>query len=774
MSSAPARGHASSDRRQSRKRFLLIAVYLAAVLPWIIPAAQRVLESNANSPLDWVQDDFLPRQQYDRFCRDFGAADSVVLSWPGCTVDNPSLDTLITALRSAPAFAPHGQSLFHQVTSGRELLAVMTGPPLTVPVEQAISRLQPWIVGADGQTTCVLIGFSGEGLKQRTRLVPLIRAAAQKYCNAAYQDQHLAGPIMDGYEVDVASRATTRQLAPLSSLAVLLVCYLCLDSLPATLLVFTISVLCQGLSLAAVELSGGTMTALLVVLPPLIQVLAIAGGIHFINYYFDARQSGDDQAALSRAFRIAWLPCLLSAATTAIGLGSLGVSGLVAVREFGMYAAVGVIVTTSVLLTLLYGFLQSVPLPVVRSRGNPRSLRAWHLLADWQARNYPVVCVVALLAMVGMGVGVTRLESSVRMETLFRDDSRLIRDYAWLEDHVGALVPIELVASVGPAAGSQDRELLRLLAELERSLREVGRVEAVLSPLSFLPPSAVAADDVQASRQLAAARVVAQRFHLRVAGADGRERWRTTAYVSALGNNDYVAILSELKLALQRNPVLQAAASRHALQWEVCGLMPLVHDIQQQLLRDLFNSFLTAFAMISVVMSIVRAGVWDGLLAMIPNVFPMLILFGLLGWLGRPLDIGSIMTASIAMGIAVDDTLHFLTFYQRELESGSARIDAVRSSYQHCGRAMIQTTMICCAGMAVFGFSQFVPTSGFGWMTALLLAAALVGDLIVLPALLLSPLGGSSSSRDRAADRQRGSLCGPAVSGRGRLDLSSG
>ena len=90
--------------------------------------------------------------------------------------------------------------------------------------------------------------------------------------------------------------------------------------------------------------------------------------------------------------------------------------------------------------------------------------------------------------------------------------------------------------------------------------------------------------------------------------------------------------------------------------------MPLVHEIQQQLLRDLFASFLIAFALIAVVMTIVQAGIFAGLLSMVPNVFPALTLFGLLGWCGHPIDVGSIMTASVAMGIAVDDTLHFSDF----------------------------------------------------------------------------------------------------------------
>jgi uncharacterized protein len=126
---------------------------------------------------------------------------------------------------------------------------------------------------------------------------------------------------------------------------------------------------------------------------------------------------------------------------------------------------------------------------------------------------------------------------------------------------------------------------------------------------------------------------------------------------------------------------------------------------------------------------------------MVPNIFPILVLFGLLGWLNAPIDIGSIMTASVALGIAVDDTLHFLSVFQHRLDRGESRETAVRGAYQECGRAMMQTTLICSLGLAMFGFSDFVPTARFAWMMVALLALALLGDLVVLPALLLSPLG---------------------------------
>lgn len=130
-----------------------------------------------------------------------------------------------------------------------------------------------------------------------------------------------------------------------------------------------------------------------------------------------------------------------------------------------------------------------------------------------------------------------------------------------------------------------------------------------------------------------------------------------------------------------------------------------------------------------------------GLIAMIPNVFPAVILFGLMGWKGMAVDIGSVMTASVALGIAVDGTIHFLDWFRRETQRGHSPQAAVRRAYGHCGRALVQTTLICSLGLIVYTKSGFVPAQRFSWMILLLLVVALAGDLILLPSLLLGRFG---------------------------------
>lgn len=182
------------------------------------------------------------------------------------------------------------------------------------------------------------------------------------------------------------------------------------------------------------------------------------------------------------------------------------------------------------------------------------------------------------------------------------------------------------------------------------------------------------------------------------------------------------------------------------------GLVPIVYKAQTTLLTSLIQSTGLAFVMIAVVMILLLRSVKAGFLAMLPNVFPVVAVFGVMGWCNKLVDIGSMMTASVAMGVAVDDTIHFLSWFRRGLDEGCSRNEAILLAYRRVATAMTQTTAIGGIGLSIFAFSTFTPTQMFGTLMLALLAAALIGDLLFLPALLASPLGKMFDRNEAKAD----------------------
>lgn len=193
------------------------------------------------------------------------------------------------------------------------------------------------------------------------------------------------------------------------------------------------------------------------------------------------------------------------------------------------------------------------------------------------------------------------------------------------------------------------------------------------------------------------------------------------------------------------------------------GVVPVVYKAQRTLLGSLVESIMLAFVLIGIVMVVllnpgpfpvgwlqpgyIWSGVAAGAVSMIPNIFPVLLVFGMMGHLnsmftGRfMVDIGTMMTASVAMGVAVDDTIHFLSWFRQFLDEGKSRVEAVIETYRRVGPAMTQTTIVGGLGLFIFALSTFTPTQRFGTLMLVMLAAALIGDLVLLPALLAGPLG---------------------------------
>ncbi|QDU28262.1 MMPL family protein [Anatilimnocola aggregata] len=171
------------------------------------------------------------------------------------------------------------------------------------------------------------------------------------------------------------------------------------------------------------------------------------------------------------------------------------------------------------------------------------------------------------------------------------------------------------------------------------------------------------------------------------------------------------------------------------------GVVPIVYKAQRTLLNSLIESTFWSFITITPLMMFISRSFWGGLVAMLPNVLPVLMVFGGMGWLGIDVDVGSMMTASIALGVAVDDTIHYLNWYREELDRLKDRKLAILAAYKHCATPTFQAAIISGLGLSVFALSTFTPTQRFGYLMLVILWMGVVAELIFFPALLAGPLG---------------------------------
>ena len=423
------------------------------------------------------------------------------------------------------------------------------------------------------------------GLADRGRVVELIRSGLERYCHVPQDVQHLAGPLMDGLTVDEASNESLNRFAIPSALTAFAVCWWWLRWLPGALLVLAISVYCELATISLIHWCGGQMSALLVVLPPLIQVVTASGGVHLINYYLVARQTYEPESAAWGALRIGWVPCTLSAATNAIGLGSLVVSQLVPVRTFGLFGALGVVLTLGVVLAFVPGALA-----VWKPKGLARKATLnlddgtfrgespiWTWLSHFVARYHLAIVGGAMLVMVGLGCGIQWLRTSVHLQTLFPAGSRILEDYAWIEEHVAPLAPIEVVVGFRNNCTLSPADRINLVRRVQGELSQIEPIKAAISAANLMPD--LPADVDTSSKeyrdlmgeilQQARPYFTAARF---LHETDGEQQWRVTAHISALAEADFGKLLATIR---QRLRDLGADAESVGISARVTGFAPL-------------------------------------------------------------------------------------------------------------------------------------------------------------------------------------------------------
>jgi len=765
---------------------------LLAVLsvPWLVPSAQAVLAKNYNDVTEWLPAGFQATEDLNWFVRRFGGDEILAASWDGCTLDDPRLVRFAEALQAAKS-PSSGEPLFRRVFHGPGLLEELQEEPLELTRADALQRMSGWLVGPDGETSCAVALITPGA--SRHEAVGAVLQAADEAAGISRKKLYVGGPTVDSVAIDDVTNRSLYWMTGSAFLISIVVAWFALRSLPLTGIVFATAVYCQLFALNLMHWTGQHMNSVLIMLPALVFVLSISAAIHVVNYFLDAVSESGWESAVGHTVLTSLKPCGLAAATTSLGLGSLGLSEIVPIQKFGFYAAAGTLAGLVLLFLLLPSALQVLS-PWIRrerssSKGSPSGSRSasnakpsgGHLrLSRGVLRGQAIILPVGFVVLALVGSGVVRVESAVKLKSLFRPDAEVMRNYRWLEEHIGPLIPVEIVLRFGDENASSPLERMEVIRRLHGRVSKLENTGGVISTATFAPQP----PEGTGGRSIVQRRIYESKLrrhgeeledsgYLRNDPETGEELWRLTARVPAMTDVDYDQHLALLETTTQEvleegNPpktagVPQASRSftspqaANNVDFILCGGIPLFNSASKQLLEDLRQSFLAAFGLIAVVMLLILWGSGRredsgagrdilllpprGLLAMVPNLFPALLIFGTMGWLGMKVDIGAMMTASVAMGIAVDDTVHFLTWFQQALQRGRSRAAAVLFAYRKCAAAMTQTTLVCGVGLLPFAPSEFVPISRFSGLMAASLLAALLGDLLLLPALLASPLG---------------------------------
>jgi predicted RND superfamily exporter protein len=489
-------------------------------------------------------------------------------------------------------------------------------------------------------------------------------------------------------------------------------------------------------TIGLLAISGTPMSASLTMLVPLILVLSVAFSVHYLAHFYGETRHDDARGRVRSMMAVVFPPSVLTGLTTAAGFLALASSRLESVRETGIFLAAGVLLSMLAASVLLPALL-SLPRVGGRTTGRigMRPGRLAHAAADLvSSRAGLILCGAVVIVVLGV-VGGARLRFDANPLRFFSEGVPLRRSTEVVDRRLGGSLPLEIIVE---RRQNELDGLVPTLLRVERGLRAIPEVGFVGSAVDFL-------EMAEAARPRNMPRLYSAATGRFPAAAWSRLAAEPSLHGYVAGDSSMLLVRIACRVRISDSDALRHLVNRienvlvseSLAEASVTGLVPLLLRTPEYMVQSQISSFLLAFSVILLlVFPFVRS--WRvGLPALLANIVPLVVVVGVMGWLGIAIDIASIMIASIALGIIVDDTIHFLYRYRACRGSGLTVRDAIEQTYQVVGIPMVVTSVVLVGGFLILTPSAFQPTSVFGLLSAVTIATAFVADLLLLPALLL-------------------------------------
>lgn len=700
----------------------------AAVVALFGPGLLR-LETD-NSPEVFIETDGPAAERYDRFRRAFGGDRLVRVVVTGAEPWRPDTVVWLTGLVEELAALPGVVEVREPVGH----LARWQGDPYvdaairdleTSIASDPLARALGWVGAGDDLLTLSLLLEATGGVGTRRLLAAIEERLTSSPPGVTVE---LVGqPTLDR-ALDASSREIERRFFPLLVLLSAVLLWLAFRTLAGVAMPLLFVGLTEVALLGSMGYAGAQLNMVLAILPPLVFVIALATAVHLLSAHRRALARGLSPAdATLTVFRDRGWAVLWTGITTLVGFASLGFSGVGPVRSLGLWAGIGIAILIALAFTVWPGLQRF-------DRGRRRASRpAGSALAHaglrwaiWSVRWRRPVFAVAAGWLLFAGAGLSKLRIETDALRFFKSQHPVRRSIERLEGAGIGSAAVEILmpaASEGGETGSR-AAWLEAVRQVERQLDQDPAVLSTLSAVTLvedlrhhLPAPMASAEDPA----ILAALELDDEGSTALARFRSNSAARVTAFTRFTGAEGIDA--------------LEARLGAHRPAVEVTGLYPLLVRSQRGLLRTLLLSLGMTFAVVALVFRRLLAGSRLTLLALVPNLWPVVGSLGLLGWLGQPLDIASIMVASIVLGLAVDDTIHTLGHYRRAAPV-LGKNEAAAEALERTAPAYILTGLILTLGFGVCALSSFAPIARFGVAAAVAIALAVVGDLFLLPALL--------------------------------------
>ncbi len=700
-----------------QKRYMVAFFLLAAAAVLSLAPGPTV----DNSALRWIDGTSATAKNYVRFQREFGNDEVFVVSLTG--------KDLLSLLHHVEKFhrVLTDDPLIERVISFRgvyadnwkEILQIAEANPTGIeerfsgPLTKAIHLLDV----DKGQA--VLYGLSPLSLtEEKSRLEEKLHRQHLLAEKDGLTVQVAGNPLLN-LALDRAGEQVERKSLPILIAVCVVLLFLLTRSPGATLAAMVPAGVVVKAGEGLISLTGTSANIVLNIAKPLLFVLLLAGTLHILVGWQDARAAGVAPGiAPWQAVRRKGKAVAFSLGTTAIGFGSLAMSDVPPIRHFGLFSAAGLLGGIPFVLLVFPALLRFIKAPAAHDLGLAEL--SWRLCRIGLRTR-------GLIPSLGLGIVVVGLLLSFRLQSdphaihYFKPDHHLRQDHKALEAQGLGLATSELVLTSSRSFLTPDR--LRSLEAFSATLAKIQGVRQVIDPSLLISEAAYRLTGGASRPSEAQMGVLLEKRGDVLAdfAAEDGKKVRLSLLIETLDAGELRRLRADIASAFDR------VFKNDDAKLLITGNYEILLSTQAGLLQTLKSSLLLTAGLMTLLFILILRSFRIALLALLPNLFPVSLNFVLMYLIQMPLDVGTSMTAAIALGIAVDDTLHFAFSW----DPANPRRTAFST-----GRAIILSSVIIGAGFVSLVSSDFIPTRNFGILCATAMLSALLADLLMLPPLL--------------------------------------
>ena len=488
------------------------------------------------------------------------------------------------------------------------------------------------------------------------------------------------------------------------------------------------------------------LSMLTMIVPVFLIAVGTAYCLHIVTEYITCvKHANSREDASTSTFSNIYFPTLLAVITTIFGLGSLLVNRIPAIREFALFSCFGMfslLVITLIFLPAALTFLPMIPQSqVVQSRSDRFFNRFIEKIIDINLNKQKIVLPILAGIVAFCAYGMLKIRVETNPVGYFKDDTPVIQHFHDIYQDLSGSFPINVTLESKEDYFFENPQNVRQIESLQKYLETLPGVDKTISFADYIKLVNYALNGFDPKF-----------YTLPTEGFEAR--MAINNYATMLGEDMFTSFmtqnLSHANIVLlthisssrnfleTRDKIINFAGESlpKDLSLDTTGFGIAISASSHQLTNGQIKSLSLTMILVFAIMFTLFLSFKVGLIAIVPNMFPIVINFGIMGWLGIELSMVTSLIASIAIGLAVDDTIHYLFRYNHEFKEDLDRNRALADTLRKVGRPIVFTTLTICIGFSILTLSNFKPTAVFGIMMVITMLSALVGDLILLPSLM--------------------------------------